>query len=149
MNSSCSLNQIKQQIAWIVCAFWFCVRFCVPEYACMYTCTICVCVCVSAAVCKYGQASTLIASVGVCESIVTYIQPFDRSDKGGKKVYPSRSNDHSRALNPSITASVTAHIRWLHCKITLTHTHSHCHTSLTACSKADKCSQGAADWISA
>lgn len=31
-------------------------------------------------------AETLIASVGVCESTVTYIQPFNRSGKRGKKV---------------------------------------------------------------
>lgn len=68
-----------------VCALWihrpFCERVCVQFY--------------SAAVHKHTSA--LIANVGVCESIVTYAQPFDGSD-------------HSRVLDAPITASVIAHI---------------------------------------
>lgn len=63
------------------------------------------CVCVhfySAAVCKYGQASTLIASVGVCESIVTYMQPFDRSGSGvgGESAHPALMTTAESSILP-------------------------------------------------
>ena len=72
-----------------------CVCVCVCARVCV---CVCVCVCVresvhfySAAMCMYGQASALIASVGVCESIVTYMQPFDRSGRGveGNSAHPA------------------------------------------------------------
>lgn len=90
----CSINQTKQQMAWIMCesvrlGFMY-VFVCMCVHACTHTHDLCVRVWVSvrfytAAVSKNGQAGTLIASVGVRASSPKYSHLTKKEQKKKKK----------------------------------------------------------------